>query len=197
ASPARYSANNSEFSDFITNPRIQPNPPPHLRSRAMQVRLQLRDRMTRDLRNLFVTALMQHLQREHQSLVFVKRRKRTSDHVVQLFIQHALDRRRSAVTKIEHCSVREMKVITRAHTGSQSLTRNVSRNAKQPRRKLRLAPHRAYRAKRAHERFLCQLFREGAIVNHVEDETDNRAGISFKDQTKGFSVTRAHARNQV
>src|SRR5690349_23203015 len=97
-SPSRYSSSSSGLSsNFITNSRIRTDPSSHLRSRAVQVRLQLRYRETSDVCDLFVTALMQHLQREHQPLVFVERCERATNHLVQLLVEQAVDRRRFVI----------------------------------------------------------------------------------------------------
>src|SRR5690242_19774561 len=84
SSPSRYSSNNSrQTSHFITNSSVGTDLLSHLRAGAVQISLQLRKRETCDRSDLFVTALVQHFQREHQSLVFVERSQRAPDQVVQ------------------------------------------------------------------------------------------------------------------
>src|SRR2546427_10954744 len=72
---------------FITlhglNPHIRTDSAPHLDARAMQIRLQLRNRETSDLGNLFVAALMKNLQRKNHPLIIVKSRQRTPNYSVQ------------------------------------------------------------------------------------------------------------------
>src|SRR5262250_1955920 len=83
--------------NFITNSSVGTDLLSHLRAGAVQISLQLRKRETRNRGDLFVTALVQHLEREYQPLVFVERGQRAPDKVVQLLAQKPFDRYRFVV----------------------------------------------------------------------------------------------------
>src|SRR4026207_648050 len=92
SSPSRYSSNNSlQTSHFITNSSVGTDLLSHFRAGAVQISLQLRERETCDRGDLFVTALVHHLEREHQSLVFVQRGERAPYQVIQLLAQQPFD----------------------------------------------------------------------------------------------------------
>src|SRR5678815_2726854 len=98
SSPSRYSSNNSlQTSHFITNSSVRTDLLSHLRAGAVQISLQLRERETRDCCYLFITALVQYFEREHQALVFIECRQRAPDKRVQLLAQQSIDRHRFVV----------------------------------------------------------------------------------------------------
>src|SRR5678815_2249593 len=103
SSPSRYSSNNSlQTSHFITNSSVRTDLLPHLRAGAVQISLQLRERETCNRGDLFVTALVHHLEREHQSLVFIEGGEGAPDQVVQLLAQQPFDRHRFVVAQIHN-----------------------------------------------------------------------------------------------
>ena len=74
---------------------------PHLCARAMQICFQLGDRKACDLRNLFVTPLVQHLQREHRALVVIELCQGSLYHLIEFFIEELVHRHGRLIAQIK------------------------------------------------------------------------------------------------
>src|SRR5712692_263637 len=122
----------------------------------MQVRLQLRNREAGDFGDLFVTALLKHLERKDQTLVFIEQSERILNHFVQLFIEKLLDRHWAAIAQVQDQLVCEIDVAVVTRAGPQRFARNVLCDAKQPGRKLRLFAQSAQAPVRSHKSLLGQ-----------------------------------------
>jgi len=93
ASPSRYvSRRFTQSSHFMTKFLCTvPHAAASLRARDANL-FSTWDRKACDLRNLFVTPLMQHLQREHHALVVIELCQRSLHYLIEFFIKELIHR---------------------------------------------------------------------------------------------------------
>src|SRR5207245_4049855 len=98
--------------------QIRTDPSAHLRSRAVQIRLQFRNREAGNLRDLFVSSLLKNFQSEDQPFVLVQRRERVSNDSAQFFVQKLIDRRQLDAAQVQNRLVLQIDIRVVAHSRS-------------------------------------------------------------------------------
>src|SRR6185503_7231268 len=95
----------SHSSHFIANSQVRLDAAAHLSPRAMQIGFQLWNRGSGDLGDLLVAALLKHLQRKHNPLIFVQSPERVFDDTAQFLVQQLTVGRKFSVAKLDYSIV--------------------------------------------------------------------------------------------
>ena len=81
----------------------------------MQICFQLGDRKACDLRNLFVTPLVQDFQREHRALVVIELCQRSLHHLIEFFIEELVHRHGRLIAQIKDLIVIQIDIVSVAN----------------------------------------------------------------------------------